>query len=69
MCCKSLKKIVGAVFQIFEKIIAKSGKCTKIYNGSDRMKNPILGIAISKINKTFTASKRRLNTHYGVVSK
>ena len=32
-------------------------------------KNPILGIAITKINKTFTAMKDKLNTHFGVISK
>ena len=32
-------------------------------------KNLILGIARTKINKTFTATKDKLNTHFGVISK
>ena len=44
-------------------------KFTKNNNGSDRMKNPPLGIAIKKTNKTFMATKGKLSTHFGVISK
>ena len=32
-------------------------------------KIPILGIAINKMNKTFTATKDRLNIHFDVILK
>ena len=45
-------------------------KFTKINdNGSDRMKNQTLRIAIKKINKTLKATKGKLSTHFGVISK
>ena len=68
MCCESFKKNRLSRFGDFRKS-AKSRKFTKNYIGSDRMKNPILGIAITKLNKTFTATKDQLNTHFGVISE
>ena len=37
MCCESFKKIVGAVLEIFEKVL-KVENLPKNYIGSDRMK-------------------------------
>ena len=58
------KKIVGAVFTFFEKSLKLENlpKITMVV--SER-----IGIAINKINKTFTATKGRFNTHFGIISK
>ena len=68
MCCESFKKIVGAVLEILEKAL-KVENLPKITLVVTVGKNPILGIAITKINLTFTATKDKLNTHFGVISK
>ena len=68
MCCESFKKIVGAVLEIFKRVL-KVENLPKITLVVTVRKNPILGIAITKICKTFTATKDKLNTHFGVISK
>ena len=68
MCCESIKKIVGAVLEIFEKAL-KVENLPKITLVVTVCENPILGIAITKINKTFMVTKEKLNTHFGVISK
>ena len=68
MCCESFKKIVGAVLEIFEKSL-KVEHLPKITMVVTVWKNQILGIAIKKVNKTFTATKGRLNTYFGFISK
>ena len=68
MCCESFKKIVGAVLEIFEKAL-KVENLPKITLVVTVCKNAIFGIAITKINKTFTATKGKLNTHFGVISQ
>ena len=68
MHCESFKKIVGAVLEIFEKAL-KVENLPKITLVVTVWKNPVPRIAITKINKTFTATKDKLNTHFGVISK
>ena len=68
MLRKFKKKIVGAVLEIFEKAL-KVENLPKITLVVTVLKNPILGIVITKINKTFTATKDKLSTHFGVISK
>ena len=68
MCCGSFKKIVGTVFKVFEKSL-KVGNLPKITMVVTLWKNLILGIAINRNSNTFTATKGKLNTNFGVVSK
>ena len=62
------KNVAGAVFDIFEKSLKVENllKITMVVQTA--WKNQIFGIAINKINKTFTSTKGMLNTHFAVIS-
>ena len=63
-----LKKNRWSRFGDFQKS-AKSRKFTKNYIGSDRMKKSNSRDHDNENQLTFTATKDKLNTHLGVISK
>ena len=63
MCCESFKKSLEPDFRK----ITKSGAFTNNYSGSNLMKKS--NSRDREVNKTSTATKVRLNTHFGVISE